>query len=146
MPVVVRGDGVAIRRSRGQFVEARVIREYGLSIDAVRVGALDGVDHGGRRAMALQKDPGIGRLRGRGPGHEHCPGRIVAPGQMDLLRRSIRRCRGRLASQGKGGGRRRGPFEEITSGYRVLVRSFEVCQRAVSNKRRRRMLQVPEDT
>ena len=64
MAVIVRGNGVAVRRVRRKVIDLGVVREYRLPVDPVGVVALNGVNHGRGGAGMFEDHPGIDRLRG----------------------------------------------------------------------------------
>ncbi len=103
--VVVRGDRVPVRRARPQAVHQGVIGQGGLAAAPVGVAPLDRPDD-------PLPDPHPRRLRlaGRCPRHHDRPGRVVAPGEVDLLRRTVGRPRPPVARPGRG--RHRGGGEQ----------------------------------
>ena len=84
--VVVGGDRVPVGRARPEAVHRRVIGPGDLAAARVGVAALDGGDH-----PLPDPDPRRQRPVGGRPRHHDGSGRVVAPGEVDLLRRAVGR-------------------------------------------------------
>ena len=95
VPVIVGGDRVAVGRAGAQPVHPRVVRPHGLAVEPVGVAALLGRDD-----PLPDPHPGPRRTAGRRPRDHHAPGRVVAPGEVDLLRCAIVRAAARRAPRG----------------------------------------------
>ena len=105
-------------------VELRVIGEYRLSVQPVGVSALDGMYHDAVAARMFQYHARVNGLCGRCPGHDHLSGRVIAPGEMNLLGSTIAEPPdARLAKQRqRGGGGAAGAAEEIAPRERLVGR------------------------
>ena len=83
-----------VRRIGFQIVDAGMVGEHRrLAVEAVGVGPLDRRERPPESGIVPQMDARVDRLGGGGPGDDDRAGRVVTPGQMDLLRRAVRRGR-----------------------------------------------------
>src|SRR4029077_19385233 len=95
VPVVIGGHCVAVGCAGAQPVHPRWVGPRALAVEPAGVAALLGRDD-----PLPDPHPGPCRTAGRRPRDHHAPGWVVAPGEVDLLRRAIVRTAARRASRG----------------------------------------------